>query len=90
MISVFHYNGNPLPVGNPVSMNGSRQSYALGFYDGADYGEQYADEPEEGVLFQSPEAAEAWLEAVTAVLTPYIETGDRSARRPDPDGWSEK
>lgn len=87
-MSTFTYDDTPLPVGAPVNMNGSKESYELGLYDGALYAEQYADEPEEGVLFQSPEAARRWLEAVTAVLTPYIATGDRDARIPDPTGWS--
>ena len=87
-MSVFHYDDTPLPVGIPVRMNGSPTSYQLGLYDGADYGDQYADEPENAVLFQSPEAAGRWLEAVTAVLTPYIESGDREIRVPNLDGWA--
>lgn len=87
-MSTFHYNRNPLPVGVPMRMNGSQDSYMVGFYDGADHSEQYADEPEEGVLFESPEVAKAWLEAVTEVLTPYVESGDREARVPDPSGWA--
>jgi hypothetical protein len=68
-------------------MNGA-DGYQLGLYDGATYSEQYPDEPEHGVLFQSPEAAKRWLDAATAVLTPYIESGDDTARIPDPEGWA--
>ncbi|MFJ9313781.1 hypothetical protein ACIRN4_06270 [Pimelobacter simplex] len=87
-MSIFHYNDTPLPVGLRVGMNGSDDSYKLGLYDGSLYAEQWADEPEEGVLFASPEAARRWLEAATAVLTPYIESGDQAARIPEPDGWA--
>lgn len=87
MSTVFNYDDTPLPVGLPMGMNGSDESYELGLYDGALRAEQYADEPEHGVLFESPEAARAWLEAVEAVLAPYIESGDRAARVPDPEGW---
>lgn len=86
-MGVFHYDDSPVPVGNPVRMNGSKTSYALGLYDGATHAEQYAAEPEEQVLFESPEGAKAWLEAVVAVLTPYIESGDREPRVPEPEGW---
>jgi hypothetical protein len=86
-MSVFHYDETPLPVGLPVSMNGSGGSYELGLYDGALYSEQYADEPESGVLFSSPDGARRWLEAATAALKPYIKSGDRDARIPDPTGW---
>jgi len=88
-MSVFHYSDTPLPVGIPVRMNGSGTSYELGLYDGADHGDQYADEPEAGVLFESPECAAQWLEAVQMVLTPYIDSGDRDVRIPNPDGWAE-
>lgn len=88
-MSIWHYNETPLPVGLPVRANGDDNWYNLGLYDGALYSDQYADEPEEGVLFESPEAAQAWLAAVTAVLGPYIEDGDRSTRVPDPTGWAE-
>lgn len=84
---IFHYDDSALPVGHPVRMNGSDTSYALGLYDGANHGEQYADEPEEMVMFESPDGAKAWLEAATAALTPYIESGDREPRIPDPEGW---
>lgn len=87
-MTTFHYNDTPLPVGIAVGMNGSDDSYELGLYDGALYADQYADEPEEGVLFESPDAARRWLEAVTAVLTPYIESKDMGARIPDPTGWA--
>lgn len=86
-MGVFVYDDSALPVGNPVRMNGSEESYALGLYDGANHGEQYPDEPEETVLFESPDVARAWLAAVTEVLTPYIVMGDREARYPDLDGW---
>lgn len=88
-MSVFHYDESALPVGLPVNMNGSDESYQLGLYDGAIHADQYPDEPEEGVLFESPDGARAWLEAVTVALTPYIESGDRSARIPDSAGWTE-
>ena len=87
-VNIFHYNDTPLPVGLPVKMNGSTTSYQLGLYDGGTYDDQYPDEPEYGVAFESPEAAERWLEAATAALTPYIDSGDRSARIPVPDGWA--
>lgn len=86
-MSVFHYNNTPLPVGQQVGMNGSKNSYLLGLFDGATHCEQYADDPEAGVLFESPEAAARWLGATTAVLTPYIATGDKSKRIPNADGW---
>ena len=86
-MSTFHYDDTPLPVGLMVGMNGSDESYELGLYDGALHSEQWADEPEEGVLFESPDAARRWLEAATAVLTPYIESGDQAARVPYPTGW---
>lgn len=85
---IFHYDDTPLPVGIEVRMNGSDKSYGLGLYDGALYADQYAEEPEYGVLFESPDAAKRWLEAVTADLTPYIESGDRTPRIPDPEGWA--
>lgn len=88
-MTVFHYDDTPLPVGVRVHMNGSDKSYQLGFNDGALYAVQYADEPDEGVLFESPEGARRWLDAVTAVLAPYIESGDMGARIPDPTGWME-
>lgn len=88
-MSVFHYNDTPLPVGIPVNMNGSDESYELGLYDGAIYADQYADEPEAGVLFESRDAARRWVEAVVAALTPYIESGNREARIPDPGGWAD-
>jgi hypothetical protein len=87
-MSTWHYDETPLPVGLPVTMNSNAKAYELGLYDGANYGEQYADEPEEAVLFESPEGAQQWLKAVTAVLTPYIKTGDRSVRIPDATGWA--
>jgi len=87
-MSVFHYDETPLPIGLPVHMNGSNTSYQLGLYDGALYGDQYIDDPEEGVLFESPEGARKWLTAVYEALTPYIESGDRDLRVPNPDGWS--
>lgn len=87
-MSTWHYNDTPLPVGNPVRMNGRDGSYELGLYDGAYYDDQYADEPEASILFESPEAAKAWLGAVIAVLTPYIEAADRSPRVPSDSGWS--
>lgn len=87
-MSIFHYDETPLPVGVAVRMNGSDRSYELGLYDGAVYADQYPDEPEYGVLFESPEGARRWLEAATAVLMPYIESGDQAARIPNPDGWS--
>lgn len=87
-MTLFHYNDTPLPVGIAVRMNGSEKSYELGLYDGALYSEQYAIEPEEGVLFESPDAAKRWLEAVTAVLAPYIESGDQKQRIPNPSGWA--
>lgn len=87
-MTTFHYNDTPLPVGVPVGMNGSDESYELGFYDGALYADQYADEPEGGVLFESPDAARRWLDAATAALTPYIESGDMAARIPNPEGWA--
>lgn len=87
-MSVFHYDRTPQPVGVATNMNGSDKSYMLGIYDGADRSEQYVDDPDAGVLFQSPEGAKAWLEAATAVLTPYIESGDRTDRVPNPEGWS--
>lgn len=85
---IFVYDSTPVPVGNPVTMNGNKNAYALGIYDGADYGEQYPDEPEYAVLFESPAAAQEWLEAVTAVLTPYIDSADREVRIPNPEGWA--
>lgn len=88
LMGVWHYDETPLPVGVMVHMNGSNKSYQLGLYDGALYSEQYADEPDEGVLFESPEGAKRWLDAVTAVLTPYIESGDQESRIPDPSGWA--
>jgi len=87
-MTTFHYDDTPLPVGVPMGMNGSDDSYLLGLHDGATHSEQYADEPEYGVLFESPDAARRWLEAATAVLAPYIESGDQSARIPDPEGWA--
>ena len=87
-MSVFHYDETPLPVGVPVNMNGNDTCYELGLYDGALYSEQYANEPEEAVLFESPEGAKEWLAAVTSVLTPYIESGDREPRIPSPNGWT--
>lgn len=87
-MTTFHYDDTPMPVGVAVNMNGSEKSYELGLFDGALHAEQYADEPETGVLFESPDAARRWLEAVTTVLAPYIENGDRTDRIPDPDGWS--
>lgn len=89
-MSTFHYDHTPLPVGLPVNMNGSDTSYRLGLYDGALHADQYADEPEESVLFESPDAAARWLAAATAALTPYIDSGDRDARTPDPSGWAEE
>ena len=86
-MSIWHYDNTPLPVGLAVRMNGSDKSYELGLYDGALYSEQYADEPEAGVLFESPEGARRWLEATVAVLTPYIESGDQDSRVPDETGW---
>lgn len=87
-MSVFHYDDTPLPVGIPVNMNGSDESYELGLYDGAIHAEQWASEPEAGVLFESQDAARRWLEAVTTALTPYIESGDRGTRIPDAEGWA--
>ncbi len=87
-MSTWHYDETPLPVGLPIRANG-QDAYELGIYDGALYSDQYADEPDEGVLFMSPEGAAAWLAAATEALTPYIESGDRSARIPDADGWAE-
>ena len=87
-MSTFHYDETPLPVGYAVRMNGSKTSYGLGLYDGADHGDQYADDPEYSVLFESPDAARRWLETATAVLTPYIESGDSAPRVPDPTGWA--
>lgn len=86
---IFQYNDTPLPVGNPANLNGSEASYELGLADGGYHGEQYPDEPEESITFESPEAAGAWLAAATAVLTPYIESGDRSRRIPDATGWED-
>lgn len=88
-MSTFHYDSTPLPVGNPVRMNGSGQSYALGLYDGANYSAQFRDDPEVAVLFESPEGARRWLEVVQAVLSPCIESGDRAARVPNADGWAD-
>lgn len=88
-MTTFHYDDTPLPVGVPMGMNDSKNSYLLGFYDGADYGDQYPNDPEESVLFESPEGAKRWLDSVTAVLTPYIEDGDREPRIPDPEGWAD-
>lgn len=85
---IFVYDDTPTPVGNPVIMNNNRNAYALGVYDGAVHGEQYPDEPESAILFESPDAAKAWLEAATEVLTPYIKWGNREARIPNLDGWT--
>lgn len=87
MSDVFHYDYSALPVGNPIIMNSVETAYSLGLYDGATHDEQYPDEPISSVAFESPEGAEAWLRAVTEVLTPYIESGNRDARIPNPDGW---
>lgn len=87
-MTTIHYDETPLPVGVPMGLNGSDVSYELGLHDGSTYTEQYADEPEHGVVFESPEGAKRWLEAVTAVLTPYIESGDQEPRIPDPSGWA--
>ena len=87
-MSIIHYDETPLPVGIAVSLNGSDESYELGLCDGATYAEQWPDEPEYGVLFENPECARRWLEAATAVLTPYIESGNQDARVPDPTGWA--
>lgn len=87
-MSAFIYDDTPMPVGVPVGMDGSRESYELGIFDGALYDDQYADEPEYGVLFESPDAARRWLAAATAVLTPYIESGDRNPRIPNSEGWA--
>lgn len=87
-MTTFHYDDTPLPVGVPVRMDGNDESYELGVYDGALQADQYADEPDQGILFESPEAARRWLDAATAVLTPYIENGDKNARVPDPAGWA--
>lgn len=85
-MSVWNYDDTPAPAGGPVTLNGE-PGYQLALYDGADVGEQYLDDPDESVLFTSPEAARAWLAAVTEVLSPYIESGDRSQRVPDSTGW---
>lgn len=87
MSHTLHYGDTPLPVGGPVTLNRNAEAYQLGMCDGDEYDEQYPDEPESAVVFESAEAAKAWLDAATKVLTPYIESGDRSPRVPDPDGW---
>jgi hypothetical protein len=86
-MTVWTYEDTPAPVGLPINMNGSDLAYELGLYDGATHGTQYPDEPDHGVLFETPETAKRWLEAVVAVLTPYIESEDREPRIPDPTGW---
>jgi len=88
-MSTIQYDDTPLPVGNPITLNNNENAYELGFFDGSDYGDQFADDPDDGVTFESPKAARAWLDAVTAVLSPYIERGDRDVRVPNATGWGE-
>lgn len=78
-MSVWNYDDTPAPAGGP--------GYQLALYDGGLDDEQYLDDPDETILFTSPEAARAWLAAATEVLSPYIERGDRSQRVPDSTGW---